>query len=553
MAVILHSQETIDRYTAAGFWGDRTLLDIFDDSAKAHPDRPAVMDPPDRSNLTGMEPETVTYAELSQAVNAIATALLRAGLQKDDVVMVQLPNTWELAALYLAVTRAGGTLSPVPIQWRAKDVGYVRELTKSDIFITLKDFKGFGHLEMGERLGFRNLISLEELRDMAKGDVDEEALSAVTTDPNDVFSLCWTSGTEAEPKGCPLTHNNWIYQSGNLVKGCSMEKGDRILCLAPLVNMAAVGVNYVPWLLTGGTFILHHPINPKVLLGQLMQADVQFTILVPAVLNMLVQLENVDQIDLSSIRTITSGSAPPAPSVMEEYQRRWGIEVVNVWGQNEGTALITDPPDVPEPAMRSDHFPWWGKKGIEWPSGVEGMEVKVLGEDGEELTEPGSIGELVYKGPNVFSGYFNRPDLDETSFTEDGFFRTGDLFLIQDERHLGFHDRKKDIVIRGGTNISSAEVENAVQAHPKVSEAGVIPVPDARLGERVGVFVVPADASDPPTLREISGFLKEQGYAAYKAPERLELVEVLPRNPVGKILKSDLREELRNRMEEGQD
>src|SRR5660397_229859 len=100
MAVILHSQETIDRYTAAGFWGDRTLLDIFDDSAKAHPDRPAVMDPPDRPNLTGMEPETVTYAELSQAVNAIATALLRAGLQKDDVVMVQLPNTWELAALY---------------------------------------------------------------------------------------------------------------------------------------------------------------------------------------------------------------------------------------------------------------------------------------------------------------------------------------------------------------------------------------------------------------------------------------------------------------------
>src|SRR5660397_157474 len=96
MAVILHSQETIDRYTAAGFWGDRTLLDIFDDSAKAHPDRPAVMDPPDRPNLTGMEPETVTYAELSQAVNAIATALLRAGLQKDDVVMVQLPNTWEL-------------------------------------------------------------------------------------------------------------------------------------------------------------------------------------------------------------------------------------------------------------------------------------------------------------------------------------------------------------------------------------------------------------------------------------------------------------------------
>jgi len=206
---------------------------------------------------------------------------------------------------------------------------------------------------------------------------------------------------------------------------------------------------------------------------------------------------------------------------------------------------------VPDLHLRSDHFPWWGREGIAWPSGVEGIELKILDDADRELEEPGGVGELCYRSPGLFPGYFRRPDLTAKAFTPDGFFRTGDLFVIHDDRHVGFYDRKKDIVIRGGFNISSAEVENAVLGHPKVAEAAVVPLPDEILGERVCVFVVPRDPADPPTLEEIVRFLRREGMSVYKLPERLELIDALPRNPVGKILKQRLREELNRRLGRG--
>ncbi len=225
---------------------------------------------------------------------------------------------------------------------------------------------------------------------------------------------------------------------------------------------------------------------------------------------------------------------------MDEFKRRWGIEIVNIWGQNEGTALIAGPLDVPETAMRVDHFPNWGRD-CGWKSGVRGVEMKIVDEDGRELTKPGDVGELLYRSPGVIPCYFNRPDLTEKAFMN-GFFRTGDLFVIKDECHVGFYDRKKDIIIRGGFNISAAEIENALLGHPKVLEVAAVGMPDEVLGERVCVFVVPRGGE--PTLEDLRIFLKEKGFAVYKLPEKLVVVESIPRNPVGKILKSKLREML---------
>ncbi|WP_211230105.1 class I adenylate-forming enzyme family protein [Desulfovirgula thermocuniculi] len=331
------------------------------------------------------------------------------------------------------------------------------------------------------------------------------------------------------------------------MRTCKLQKGDRILCVAPLVNMTGVGVNYVPWLLTGGTLVLHHPLNMQVLLQQLTNSNVHFTILVPAVLNMIIKLPVENSPDLSSIRTIATGSAPPSSWAMIEFKKRWGIEIINIWGQNEGTGLVAGPDDVPDLDMRSDYFPFWGKEGCSWPSGVEGIQIKILGENGQEVVAPGEVGELCYRSPFTFPGYFRRPDLTERSFTKDGYFRTGDLFILHDSCHVGFYDRKKDIVIRGGFNISSAEVENIVLGHPKVAEAAVVPMPDEVLGERVCLFVVPREKENPPSLEEIVRYCREQGLSVYKLPERLEIISALPRNPVGKILKSVLKEELAKR------
>lgn len=549
--MILHSQGLIEAYTRQGYWGWETLLDHFISNCRDAPERPAVVDPPDRPALTGSEPRSLTWAELDRAVDGIATALIRRGLRKDDIVVAQLPNVWELAALYLAVARAGGVLSPIPLQWREKDVAYVRQLTGSRFYIGVDRFKDFSYTDFGRRLGFEQVIPLAELGQMAAEEPEPQALADVAPEANEVFTLCWTSGTEAEPKGCPLTHNNWAFMGRMLSRTCNVRPADRILAVAPLVNMTAVGVNYIPWLLNAGTLFLHHPINVEVLLRQLVEEKIQFTILVPAMLQMILKLPTVDQLDLSAVRTITTGSAPPSPWAMEEFRRRWGIEIVNIWGQNEGTGLVAGPADVPDLRLRSDHFPWWGRQGITWPSGVEGIELKILDEEDRELHEAGQVGELCFRGPGVFPGYFRRPDLTAKAFTPDGFFRTGDLFVIRDERHVGFYDRKKDIVIRGGFNISSAEVENAVLGYPKVAEAAVVPLPDEILGERTCVFVVPRDPADPPTLEELVNYLQQEGLAVYKLPERLELIDALPRNPVGKIIKHHLRTELRRRLGQG--
>lgn len=536
--MILHRPETIEEYTGKGYWGTETLLERFAANCAAHPDREALVDPPNRDELVGTPARRLTWAELGRAVDAVAAGLARRGFGKDEVLVAQLPNVWELAMLYLAAARAGGLLSALPMQWRRKDVGYVKALTGARFYVAAERFHDFDYPALGRELGFEHCLGLRELSALAEG--EPGPLPEVPVQANDIFTLCWTSGTEADPKGCPMSHNNWQYLS-RVFGTCDLRQGDRILCVAPLVNMTAVGVNYVPWLAVAGTLVLHHPITPPLLLRQLVEERIQFTILVPAMLNMIAKLPNVDQLDLSGVRTITTGSAPPSAWSMQEFKRRWNIDIVNIWGQNEGACLVAGPADVPDLEKRVDHLPWWGKPGLDWPSGMAGVQLKILGDADEEITAAGGIGELCYRSPGVFAGYFRRPDLNAHAFTEDGFFRTGDLFMVRDERHVGFYDRKKDMVIRGGFNISSVEVENAVLGFPKVREVAVIPEPDEILGERVCICVVPAEPDAPPTLEEINAYLKAQGMSLYKLPEKMRLVDAIPRNPVGKILKKALR------------
>ncbi len=542
----LHDEKLIAKYKGLGLWGEETLLDTFDRFVADHAGGIAVVDAPDRGELVGTDPQRLSWFELGRAVDGLATALQRRGVRPDDVVMVQLPNVWELPALFLAVARLGGVISPMPMQWRNREIRHVAELTGANVYIGAENFKGIDHLAFAEEAAtgtdLAESLSLSALSKLARTEPDVSKAATARINADDAFSLCWTSGTELEPKGCPLTHNNWRFLGGILLKSLAIPNGGRLLVTPPLVNMAGVGTSLIPWLLTGGTLLLHHPLN-MALLQEQMAEGADFTLLVPALLNMIAKQAQTDHnnLKIGPFRTIATGSAPPSAHSLEEFRQRWGIEVVNMWGQNEGTVLIAGADDIPDPAMRVDHFPWWGKKGLQWPSGISGIEVRLLEEGNDELSEPGSVGELVYRGPNLFPGYFRRPDLTARAFTSDGFFRTGDLFQILDDRHVAFFDRKKDIVIRGGVNISAAEVENLVLAYPAVLEAAAVAVPDDIMGERVCLFVVPRDSSSPPEFSEVVSFLAHQGIASYKLPERFELVQAIPRNPVGKVLKAELR------------
>ena len=329
------------------------------------------------------------------------------------------------------------------------------------------------------------------------------------------------------------------------------REGDVALTAGPLVNMASVGTVFVPWLLFGGTLVLHHPFEPAVLLQQMIKERIQWTLLVPAVINLMLRHPQLQDVDLSFIRSITVGSAPPSLWSLQEFKKRWDIEIGNIWGQNEGTAIVSGVKDVPDMELRVDHLPRYGAPGVEWSVPMTRfMSTKVVDGSGSELTGEDEVGELLYRGPNVIPGYYKRPDLNEKAFDSEGYIRTGDLFQLKGDRYLKFFDRAKDIIIRGGYNISAQEVENVLLAHPDVADAAAVGMPDENLGERTCVYVVPAEGKTV-TLEDICRFMTEQGVAVYKHPERLETVEALPRSAVGKILKNELRKDLKQKLAKG--
>lgn len=549
--MILASKATIQHYTDLGVYTNDTLYDHFMKNVTKEPDRICVVDPPNRKELSGFEPERLTYTEFARAVDAVAEGFVNLGVKKDDIIMVQLPNSWELAMLYLAISRSGAIITPAPVLWREAEMGYIAESTEARFFITVEEFNGFNHRAMGESIRSNNpamekVMTLEEIRTMVKGPVTG-ILDEIPTDPNDILSICWTSGTEALPKGCPLSHNNWA-GTALLQNSAGIEPGDVMMTAGPLVNMGSIGTVLIPWMVLGGTLVLHHPFDPAAYMAQIMTEKPNYTLMVPALVNMIVKHPSVDSFDLTSFRSITIGSAPPSLWIMEEFKRRWDIDIGNIWGQNEGTGFISAIDEVPDMATRATSFPHYGKPGVQWKSSISRyVVVKLLDPNDRELTEVGEVGELVYKGPGLMGAYFNNPEVTERSFTQDGFFRTGDLFRIEENNMISFYERSKDIIIRGGYNISSQEIENHIMGHPKVQDAAVVGMPDDKLGERMCVYVVPA-AKQTLDLDEIVDFLNEKGVARYKHPERLEIMEEIPRNPVGKILKRDLRQDIKEKL-----
>lgn len=557
-------QEQIREYTARGWWGTDTIVDLFLRNAEKTPASTAIVDPPNRQQFTVGQPLSLTYAETRRVMDRLASGLLSLGIGKDDIVMVQLPNVVELACVYLALARIGAIASPLPVQYRTHELRHTMSVVQPKAYITTTNFAGFNFVAMvstikSEFPSLQNIIALGEdlppevvsLASLMAGS-DERALGPLMAgrEPtaNDVFTICWTSGTEADPKGVPRSHNHWISIAYALVDGCDMDPGCHILNPFPFINMASIGGMFVPWLLTGGKFVLHHPLDLPVFLGQIQSEKISYTVVPPALLNMLMQNPALlAGTDISSIKTIGSGSAPLSPFMVRHFQEKYGIYVVNIFGSNEGVSFVSGPKDFPDPEQRARFFPRWGVPGFEWKARIAGwMSSKIVDPlTGASISDKGVPGEMCIKGPAVFAGYYKRPDLTQKSFDDDGYFKTGDLFTIEgDEGNLNcyqFCGRSKDLIIRGGMNISPEEIEYLIIEHPKVAEVAVVGYKDERLGEKVCAVAVPVKAQSL-TLEELVDFLKQKDIAVYKLPERLLLVDALPRNPLGKVLKRQLTE-----------
>ncbi len=562
----LHPAEKVADFQARGWWSDETVDQLFAQQVRERGDQLAVVDPSNREALLGSPPRRLTWTELDAEVAHVAAFLLRLGLGRGDVLGVQLPNAVELCEVYLAAWTIGVVVSPLPMQYREREIvgmgnqaGFAAYLTSArfsdrapaadvaaiqDRVPTMATVVAFGAAsELTELPSGVRALSPEAATD-AERSVVSAHLAGDPNDANDCLTICWTSGTESEPKGVPRCHLDWLAICWATVDAPQLTADDVLLNPFPMVNMAGINGMFLPWLRTGCVLVQHHPFDLPTFLGQVAMERATYTVAPPALLWMLLHNEALmAKVDLSSLTRIGSGSVPLQPAMVRGWQEKHGIGVINFFGSNEGVGLLSSPEDVPDPDERARYFPRYGAPGVTWSSRVsEWIHVRLVDlVTGEDIETPGVTGEMRINGPTVFAGYLNgerRP----SPFDERGYLCSGDLFEIAGDRgqFLLYRDRAKDLVIRGGMNIAPAELEGLIADHPAVVDVAVIGDPDEMLGERVAaiVTVVPGQTL---TLDELVEFLRGKQIASFKLPERLEVRDELPRNPVGKILKRELR------------
>ena len=558
--MILTKKNRIQTFTEKGWWGKDTLYSLFQDALTSCKDQEALVDPENREDITGDAPKRLSFDDIDKTVERYATIFFEQGLRKDDIAIIQLPNIVELPMVYLALSKLGIICSPIPMQYGAYEITSIIAETEPKAFISIETFNSTSHAEqfssvfnngevkfaLGEIENFINLHDYnpaDEYYESQQSHVSDNPITA-----NDIFTICWTSGTTGTPKGVPRSHNLWLPMAKAAAFVSETEKGDTLLNPFPMINMASIGGFLFNWLLCKGKLVQHHPFDLNVFLNQISIEDVKYTIAPPAIMNMLLNNPAIlDKQDLSSLRCIGCGGAPLSEWMVETFQNKYNLTVQNIFGSNEGATLLSARNEIEDPLLRAKYFPRFGVEGFDWSNPVSKLvRTKLVSvETNAEIIEPGQPGELLISGATVFDGYWNAPEANAEVFDEEGFFKTGDLFEISPEdtqmRFYKFCGRCKDLIIRGGMNISPEELDNLLSAHPKMLEVAVTGYDDDILGEKVGVVAVVAEG-ETISLDEIIEFLRDQQIAKYKMPEDLRLIDALPKNPVGKVLRRELKD-----------
>ena len=558
--MILTKKNRIEDFTKRGWWGEDTLYSLFQDAVTSSGDQEALIDPLNRVDITGDAPKRLSFSEVDKTVERYASIFFEQGLRKDDIAVIQLPNVVELPIVYLALSKLGIICSPIPMQYGAYEINSIIAETKPKAFISIQTFNKNAHAEQflssftNNELkfalgGIENFIDLHTYKPASETYESQQSYSQdnpITA--NDIFTICWTSGTTGTPKGVPRSHNLWLPMAKAAGYVSETEEGDTLLNPFPMINMASIGGFLFNWLLCKGKLVQHHPFDLNVFLNQIANEDVKYTIAPPAIMNMLLNNPAIlDQQDLSSLRSIGCGGAPLSEWMVESFQNKYDLTVQNIFGSNEGATLLSARNEIEDPHLRAQYFPRFGVEGLDWSNPVSKLvKTKLISvETNKEINEPGQPGELLISGATVFDGYWKAPETNAAVFDKEGFFRTGDLFEISpedtDKKFYKFCGRCKDLIIRGGMNISPEELDNLLSSHPKILEVAVTGYDDDILGEKVGVVAVVAEG-ETISLDEIIDFLKDKQIAKYKMPEDLRVIDVLPKNPVGKVLRRDLKD-----------
>ncbi|TMK54975.1 MAG: cyclohexanecarboxylate-CoA ligase [Actinobacteria bacterium] len=519
-------------YRARGLWGTRTFNDVLEEGCTVtFPDRRFIVASPDR-------PAELTFRQMHERGLQLAGALHALGLRKGDVLAMEMPNWMEACLTYHACAALGVVVTPIIHIYQAKEVEFILRQSRAKVFMVPDTWRGVDYLAMVQEIrprlpDLQNVIVVgEKVPDdcLSFGDVAERAtpdFPRPNISPDEPHILAYTSGTTSDPKGVVHSHNTLLSELRAIAAASGGGPDDVFLCPNPIGHIAGIySALIAPFMLGYKALVLMDGWDPSWALQLIQEHRITFTGGATFFLATLLNAPNFKDYDVSSLREFGLGGAGVPPTLVEQAAGV-GWWSMRAYGCTEHPSITMGTKDDPlEKRAHTDGRP------------MLDVEVRLIDDDLNDVG-PGEEGEIISRGPDQFLGYMD-PAMDADAFTEDGWFRTGDIGRFDAEGYLTITDRKKDIIIRGGENISAREVEEILAEHPKVQEAAVTPVSDERYGERVCAFVITRE-SQPLTLNEVLEHFKARGVAKQKTPERLEIVDAFPRTLSGKVQKYVLR------------
>jgi acyl-coenzyme A synthetase/AMP-(fatty) acid ligase len=516
-------------YRRRGLWGAATFNETLEEACtKRWPDSLFVVESRQR-------PASLTFRELHERGLHLAGALHALGLRKGDVLAMEMPNWMEGAITYHACAALGVIVVPIIHIYQAKEVQFILRQSRAKVFMCPDTTMGIDYLALIDHVR-PNCPDLEHVivvgEKVPAGCLDfADVSSHGTTDfprpeisPDEPHVLAYTSGTTSDPKGVVHSHNTFFSELRGVIAASGGDESDVFMSPNPIGHIAGIYAALIaPFVCGYKTMLLVDGFDPGWFLELIQRYKVTRSGGAPIFMQVMLSHPEFAGFDTSSLRLFGVGGANVQPALIKDaHDKGWWS--FRSYGCTEHPSITMGTLDDPlEKRATTD-----GRPGLD-------IEIRIVDDD----DEPADEGEILSRGPDQFLGYMD-PAMDAEAFTDDGWFRTGDIGRLDADGYLVITDRKKDIIIRGGENISAREVEEILAGHPKVQEASVTAIADAKYGERICAFVITKD-NQPLTLEEVLAHFKAQGVAKQKTPERIEIVEAFPRTLSGKVQKYVLR------------
>lgn len=528
-------------YYEKGYWTERTLNDIWNTQVAAFPDREYVSD-----NL-GVR---YTYAEIDDKASRLAAWLHEVGVKNGDVVSCQMPPWSEFCILYVACLKVGAVSHPLPVTFNDEDLIYSMNLVESKAFMcpTFHHKTNFEDqiLSAVDRIPTlsKDAICVHDKTVESHGTITLKQICE-TYEPyrenpgsksDDVVLILSTSGTTGRPKAVLISHNALIFSETTFSRGLHLTQDDVMFMPAPLNHATGFNHGLITPLLLGGRVVLQQEFRAREAIEIMNNEGVTWSMgATPFIFDLLNCAEEND-LKFETLKLYICGGAP-VPGTMVQRAHEHGLKLCECYGSTESCPHLAVPPE---------HCLEWNGN---W-SGIafEGIEVKVVDEHGNEVPH-GTQGEEISRGPHMFSGYLKNPEATAKDLNDDGWFFSGDLCIQDEEGRVKINGRKKEILIRGGINISANEVDNNLDGCPGVGAHATIGLPDDRLGERICTFIVQT-GDVTPTLDSIAEYLDSIGVAKRLRPEHIEFIDAIPMTESGKVKRHQLADELDRRLKE---